>query len=284
MATLGLWWWIDRWRKSTAFTDMTLEEQGAYRNLLDEATLRGGALPDNERILAKACGDALRWKHVRAAVLARFPLGDDGMRRNETLDEVLYQGERRRRNQQNYRDRKGAHAADNAAGHVVAHVTTHDAGNKAAYPDPDPDQEPEEQQQQQPSRTVSRAKEPIPFADFVPLPPEFLTERLHAGTRDNLIDWCMAVREAFVGFPVNRSRPWDFWKARWAEATEELTPTPKERAAWAQWSAVYGHREGLKHITLEDYLQRSRRGQSLTDTAPIAPRFAHFVTEKDRTP
>ena len=39
------WWWIDRWRKSTAYTDMTAEEQGVYRNLLDELWLRDGVLP-----------------------------------------------------------------------------------------------------------------------------------------------------------------------------------------------------------------------------------------------
>ena len=84
----ALWWWIDRWRKSTAYTDMTLEEQGAYRNLLDEANLRGGPLPTDEGVLAKACGDPRRWKKVRPKVLAHFSLGSDGWR-NQTLDEVL---------------------------------------------------------------------------------------------------------------------------------------------------------------------------------------------------
>jgi uncharacterized protein YdaU (DUF1376 family) len=83
----GLLWWIDRWRKSTAFTDMTLEEQGAYRNMLDEAQLRGGPIPDDERILARACGDALAWPRVRAAVMARFELTPDGWR-NRTGDEI----------------------------------------------------------------------------------------------------------------------------------------------------------------------------------------------------
>lgn len=91
MRVTGLWWWIDRWRKSTAFTDMTLEQQGAYRNLLDEAALRGGLLPTDERVLAKACGDQLRWRKVRAVVLARFTLTPGGYR-NETLDEVLADG------------------------------------------------------------------------------------------------------------------------------------------------------------------------------------------------
>lgn len=76
----ALWWWIDRWRKSSAFMDMTLEEQGAYRNLIDEATLRGGPLPNDERILGKACGDALAWRRVRPVVMTRFVLTADGWR------------------------------------------------------------------------------------------------------------------------------------------------------------------------------------------------------------
>lgn len=84
----GLWWWIDRWRKSSAFMDMTLEQQGAYRNLLDEAALRGGPLPNDERVLAKACGDAKAWRRVRSVVMNRFELYEDGWR-NPTLDELL---------------------------------------------------------------------------------------------------------------------------------------------------------------------------------------------------
>jgi uncharacterized protein YdaU (DUF1376 family) len=67
---------------------MTLEEQGAYRNLLDEASLRGGPLPDDEFVLAKACGDPRRWRYVRRKVMARFKLTQEGWR-NDTLDEVL---------------------------------------------------------------------------------------------------------------------------------------------------------------------------------------------------
>jgi uncharacterized protein YdaU (DUF1376 family) len=101
----ALWWWIDRWRKSSAYMDMTLEEQAAYRNLLDEATLRGGTLPYDERILAKACGDAFAWDRVRDHVMARFLKTPDGWR-NETLDTVLHQAQRRITNQQRYRDRR----------------------------------------------------------------------------------------------------------------------------------------------------------------------------------
>lgn len=92
MTMNALWWWIDRWRKSTAYTDMTLEQQGAYRNLLDEATLRGGVIPNDERVLAKACGDAKAWRRVRAVVLARFDLHTEGLR-NQTLDAVLTRSE-----------------------------------------------------------------------------------------------------------------------------------------------------------------------------------------------
>lgn len=81
------WWWIDRWRKSTAYTDMTLAEQGAYRNLIDELWLRGGVIPDEERTLAKACGDAIEWKKVKKAVMAHFYLTPEGWR-NETHDQV----------------------------------------------------------------------------------------------------------------------------------------------------------------------------------------------------
>lgn len=81
-------WWVDKWRKSTAYVDLSLEEQGAYRNLLDEATLRGGPIPNDENVLAKACGDPRRWPKLRTVVLKRFNLGPDGWR-NDTLDEVL---------------------------------------------------------------------------------------------------------------------------------------------------------------------------------------------------
>ncbi len=127
MRLTALWWWIDRWRKSSAFMDMTLEEQGAYRNLLDEAHLRGGPLPLDERILAKACGDALAWPKVRTAVLARFEKQADGWH-NTTLEEVLAQSVRRATNQANYRNRNNGH--DNGTGNK--------SDNKPDSPDPSP--------------------------------------------------------------------------------------------------------------------------------------------------
>jgi uncharacterized protein YdaU (DUF1376 family) len=105
MGLSGLWWWIDRWRKSTAYMDMTLEQQGAYRNLLDEAHLRGGALPNDERVLAKACGDARAWRRLKPVVMARFTLQVDGWH-NQTLDEVLSDSVRRAEKQKRYRQGK----------------------------------------------------------------------------------------------------------------------------------------------------------------------------------
>lgn len=102
MRLTGLWWWIDRWRKSTAYTDLSLEEQGAYRNLLDEAALRGGPVPNDEDVLARACGDPRRWPKVRPKVIKRFKLTADGWR-NETLDAVIHESVRRAEKQRRYR-------------------------------------------------------------------------------------------------------------------------------------------------------------------------------------
>ncbi len=90
MKLRGMTWWIDRWRQSTAFTDMTLEEQGAYRNLCEECWLREGAIPDDPRVLARASGDPIRWPKVQAKVMRRFHM-NNGQWHNETVDEQLAQ-------------------------------------------------------------------------------------------------------------------------------------------------------------------------------------------------
>lgn len=66
---------------------MSLAEQGAYRNLLDELWLRGGAIPNNDRVLARASGDPVEWPAVKAAVLSHFALTERGWT-NQTHDEV----------------------------------------------------------------------------------------------------------------------------------------------------------------------------------------------------
>jgi uncharacterized protein YdaU (DUF1376 family) len=112
----GLWWWIDRWRTSAAYRAMTLEEQGAYRNLLDEAYLGGGVVPNNERILARACGDPRRWPKVRDAVLAKFVLTPDGWR-NQTLDAVLQESQLRADKQRAFRASTGNPVAESTEEH-----------------------------------------------------------------------------------------------------------------------------------------------------------------------
>lgn len=125
-----MYWWIDRWRQSSAFMELTVEEQGAYRNLLDEAWLRGGGIPNDPKLLARASGDPLRWRVVKKNVL-RFFTNDGGTWRNKTLTEVHYQSQRRAAKQRRYRARRGnanGNAPGNAKGNAP-NVTGNDPGN-----------------------------------------------------------------------------------------------------------------------------------------------------------
>lgn len=100
----GLYWWIDKWRTSSAYSDLNLECQGAYRNLLDEGCLRGGGIPDDPDVLARASGDARRWPAIEKTVMRRFHLVNNEWR-NDTLDKVLAESQRRAMKQANYRKR-----------------------------------------------------------------------------------------------------------------------------------------------------------------------------------
>jgi len=101
----AVWWWTDRWRKSTAYTDMTAEEQGLYRNLLDEVWHRAdGIIPDDPWILGRVSGDADAWQRSGAKVLHWMQRVDGGWT-NDTAREVQRQSERRAENQSNYRQR-----------------------------------------------------------------------------------------------------------------------------------------------------------------------------------
>lgn len=79
---------IPDWRKSTAFVEMTLKEQGAYWNLLDECYLRGGYIPNDDRILQRACGDPLEWADVKDKVLRWFRLEQTGWTHDRVLEEI----------------------------------------------------------------------------------------------------------------------------------------------------------------------------------------------------
>jgi uncharacterized protein YdaU (DUF1376 family) len=137
MKSKALWWWIDRWRSSSAFADLSLEEQGALRNLFDAAWLRGGGLPTDERVLARESGDPLAWERVRGAVLTRFTLAD-GLLRNATLDSVMAESARRAKNQKNYRDRVRDNQRDNGIDNARGNVGNNGNNNQADSPDPDP--------------------------------------------------------------------------------------------------------------------------------------------------
>jgi uncharacterized protein YdaU (DUF1376 family) len=109
-------WWIDRWRQSRAFTDMTAEEQGLYRNLCDEVWLReddGHVIPDDQRILAKVSGDPEAWSRCGAKVLRWMTKTPKGWT-NETAMEVIGQSKQRAERQKKYRDDK-RNAKDNAS-------------------------------------------------------------------------------------------------------------------------------------------------------------------------
>jgi uncharacterized protein YdaU (DUF1376 family) len=107
------WWWIDRWRQSTAYTDMTAEEQGLYRNLLDEVWLREDCvIPDDPRILARVSGDPEAWERCGEKVLAWMKKVPSGWTHVTAL-EVIGQSIRRAANQKRYRD-KHHNATDNA--------------------------------------------------------------------------------------------------------------------------------------------------------------------------
>lgn len=139
------WWWIDRWQKSTAYKDMTLAEQGAYRNLLDELWLRGGVLPDDERILARLSGGQMEWPAVRAAVMRHFQKTDGGWR-NVTHDEVASESARRAEKQRRYRNAHGngsGNGSGNAAGNGGRNVTASPSPSPSPDMSPDPDQEKE---------------------------------------------------------------------------------------------------------------------------------------------
>jgi uncharacterized protein YdaU (DUF1376 family) len=84
------WWWIDRWRKSTAYMCMNAEEQGLYRNLLDACWLFPKAIiPDDERTLMMASGgEPEAWARSRKKVLKWMQKVPGGWT-NETAKKVI---------------------------------------------------------------------------------------------------------------------------------------------------------------------------------------------------
>lgn len=209
----ALWWWIDRWRKSTAYTDMTLEEQGAYRNLIDEGTLRGGGIPNDDRILAKASGDAMRWRYIRATVMARFELREDGWH-NETLDGVLKESARRAKKQADYRERK-RHSASNSAGNAAGNA----AGNSDGSPDPYPDQD-------QSTPSVPRAHARLAYGGKILEVPKFLDAEFVKRLNGQGFD----LTEFYTALDQRLAQTGESWDLRWIrEQFDWESPAPERR-------------------------------------------------------
>lgn len=137
------WWWIDRWRKSTAYTDMTAEQQGIYRNLLDELWLRDGVLPLSEKALSQISGDSEAWPRVRDVVLARFVKTDAGYH-HLTHDEVSAQSRGYREAQADAGRARAAKAARGKNGRLQP------AGPAGKSSQDQPDVQPEHQPTDQP--------------------------------------------------------------------------------------------------------------------------------------
>lgn len=131
------WWWIDRWRKSTAYTDMTAEEQGLYRNLLDEIWLRPDhIIPKDARILAKVSGDPEAWRRSGEKVLQWMQRVPGGWT-HETALEVIRQSRQRAEKQKRYRDRQ-RNRTSNGRRNGPGNTTHKSAGNQPRSPSPSP--------------------------------------------------------------------------------------------------------------------------------------------------
>jgi uncharacterized protein YdaU (DUF1376 family) len=224
----GAWWWIDRWRRSSAFIDFTLAQQGAYRNLIDELWLRGGVLPDDDRTLARASGDPMEWPAMRERVMAKFYRTEAGWR-HTTVDEVMGKsGDLREKRatagrkgfEKVARGEKGHFTGNNGQtdGQTTPDATGNATGNTdgqtTAYPVAvsvlrNPSQEPE------PSNgTVSHAG-----ADWTPR-----AEPLVAGRRPVLeTEWLRLVREIAAGEKVNPEDVPPAWEGRRGINPADLT-------------------------------------------------------------
>lgn len=78
MRLTGLWWWIDRWRKSTAYESLSLSGQALHRDLIGIAFSRGGWLPHDRKILMRATGTLPReWRRLWPSVRQFWTVVED---------------------------------------------------------------------------------------------------------------------------------------------------------------------------------------------------------------
>jgi len=227
------YWWIDRWRKSTAYTDMTLAEQGAYRNLLDELWLRDGLLPLSDRAIAKISGDAIEWPKLREVVMARFIRTPQGYR-NETHDAVSG-GYKSFRDAQAEKGRKRATAAKRGPAGTFQPSQPETSRNTSQQPAKTPADEPA-------SVSVSvSVSESVPASDKNDLP--VATQPRQAEARQNGFaeDVKTVVKHYQTHHP--RSRPGDKEKAL---IRKRLQPPEKWTVA-ELCQAIDGYHESPHH-------------------------------------
>ena len=145
------WWWIDRWRRSTAYTDMTAEERGVYRELLDEVWQRPNhIIPDDPLVFARLAGGADVWARCSPKVL-RWMQREAGGWTNATAMDVIKQS-------QEFRDRQAAKGRTRAAqaareggrftsrkpaGNQPEHQPEHQPETSLPSPSPSPSPDPE---------------------------------------------------------------------------------------------------------------------------------------------
>lgn len=86
-----LWmpWYVGDWRRDTAHLSAT--ESGAYREIIDECWVRGGAVTDSDRELWRiARADSIdHWRKDLRPVIAEFFSIEDGVWRHKRVDEEL---------------------------------------------------------------------------------------------------------------------------------------------------------------------------------------------------
>lgn len=154
------WWWIDRWRTSSAYATLSMAEQGAYRNLLDELWLRDGFLPDDDRTLERASGAGSEWPKLKERVLDHFACVPGGYR-HTTHDEVQEESKKRAARQKRYRDNH-RNVTDNVTHPVSRHIRPSPSLSLDPSPDPVPDLV---------SPPKTSGKRLSPGGDHPPLPP-----------------------------------------------------------------------------------------------------------------
>lgn len=155
----GVFWWVDRWRNSAAYVDMTAEEQALFRNLNDEVWLREDhVIPESS--LARASGFPDLWPRLGERVLKFMKKVDGGWTIDDSL-QVIRESEFRAERQRRYRNSK-RNADRNADRNGRGNEAGNERGNDAQSLDPELDLELEQDQSQKVKPSASPVSPPSP--------------------------------------------------------------------------------------------------------------------------